>query len=354
MKEQEKLLEIINQIEIPKRGRTYLEEIKVAHKEVVMADILAHFFNPKPKKEHFLNDIFIKALLQTEAQSLKAKGTTAVIHKELDKITNSCFLDAQVDVEETTEKKNRLDIVITSIKADTVIGVEFKINHELNNPLDDYQNLIEGNKYNKYSNKIYLVLTPYWKEPIGEAKDNSVFVQVMLSHFIKKIEGEVRTRKIFANRKSSPEYYYYIDFINTIKNKGAKVQVVKDYRDLTKEGETKKLQKEELYQLENNKEALKKSDVLKRVKTFYESKIKALKKELEKDKELSISGTELLNQNKDKVVQVLQFKKNKQTFKVRLSCKGWELEKWSGIKKCETKSVTTDVFSSISSIKSKI
>jgi len=348
-KEQGKILEIINDVSVRKAHRTYLEEIKVSHKEVVMADILAHFFKPKPTKPHFLNDIFIKALLKTESSQLDNKSKNGLIHENLDRISNSCFLDAKVDVEKTTDKKKRLDIIITSKKANTVIGIEFKINHDLDNPLNEYQGLIDGRKYKDYSNKIYIVLTPYWKEPIGAAKDNSVFVQVMLSHFIEEIEKEVKERNVFDERKNTLEYFYYIDFINTIKNKGAKIQVVKDYKALITE---EKIKKEEIFKLEISENFDKDSIVLKTIKAFYESKIKALKKELDKDSKFEF--VKLLNQNVSRVVQVLEFKKEKQIYKVRLSIKGWSLEKWAENGQSETKCFIEDIFSSISSIKAEI
>lgn len=197
---------------------TYLEILKVYNKEVPMANLLAFFFRPKEK--HGLGNLFIKALLKTKCFELDANKDDDSIGllmkngangKEVDLNTIS---NVKVKTEVKTDDDKRIDILIEADQF--VICIEFKINHELNNPLDNYQTYIE--KEYKDKRQYFVVLTPYRKPPIGKAVGNTVFKQVILSHFIKNIKAEL-PEGIRRNNEGNIYLQHYYDFIQTIENR---------------------------------------------------------------------------------------------------------------------------------------
>jgi len=314
------LIEKLNTISINTKHWTYLQTIGVSQKETVMAEVLKYFFQPNQK--HGLKDTFIKALLETQPYALNEK-------KQIKSLVNNqtSFKDAIVKTEESTDRNKRLDILITSKEAETTIGIEFKINHSLNNPLELYSKRIKDEK-NK--SNFYIVLTPYWKEPEHEYK-SSPFVQIMLSDFIKNVEKIVEKNYYFEYSKSSYQYYIYKDFINTIKNRGLDVELVKSYSellenmtDLEKCNYSFKIQdlyseNKETKNVLNNESKL----ALTKVKNMFESKVNSLYTELRKKK------FEKLDASKSRIDSAI-FKNldNGDQLKIRLTLGGWFIEFW--------------------------
>ena len=77
------------------------------------------------------------------------------------------FVKVKVEVKTSNVKESnkRIDILIETNLF--VIAIEFKINHELNNPLQVYKDFVEKEFSSK--KRIYTVLTPDRKAPKNEA-----------------------------------------------------------------------------------------------------------------------------------------------------------------------------------------
>jgi hypothetical protein len=192
--------------------KTFMEILKVNNREVPFANVLAFFF--KPKEKHNLSTLFIDTLLETKFTHLGKNKNEEIIPKIPVYDLNSI----KVIVEEPTSEKNRIDILITSNTF--TICIEFKINHDLNNPLDDYKKFINDKYPNK--NHYFFILTPYKKEAIGRAKkffeENNEFKQIILSHFIKNIKEKLQ--KVYPNDNQDNIYFeYFKDFIQTVENR---------------------------------------------------------------------------------------------------------------------------------------
>lgn len=193
--------------------KTFMEILRVHNREAPFANLLAFFFNPKEK--HELNTLFIDALLETRFTHLGKNESVEISPRIPVYDANSI----EVAVEVTTSENNRIDILITSNTF--TICIEFKINHDLNNPLDDYKKFVND----KYSNlqHYFFVLTPYKKEAIGVAKEyfesNNEFKQIILSHFINKVKEKLQ--ELYPNYESENIYfkYYFKDFIQTVENR---------------------------------------------------------------------------------------------------------------------------------------
>lgn len=295
-----------------KKEWSFLETIGVSHRETIIANLLRYFFDPNEK--HELGDTFIKALLQTTPFSLELKEKN-----EIPTFNSSSFSWADVNVEEPTDNKNRIDILIET--EDLVIVVEFKINHYLNNPLEDYVNHIEGFDKNKKKikskydekQKYYIVLTPAWKKPEGKAKNNKEFKQIMISHFIDNVEKMVNAT-IIKNNLNTHQQHIYQDFITTIKNRAKTMNMINDYFEKIKTGDLN---------IENIENAFKNLNI---IKMHLEEKTDQLMKYLNKANG-EIYST--LTATKDRIESALVKNiDNKKQIKIRLTLKGWNIEFW--------------------------
>jgi hypothetical protein len=212
---------------LPEPEKTYLEILEVHDKEVPMANLLAFFF--RNNKMHGLGDLFIKALLNTNFYELDIKkhrdSTDSIISIGNSEENQKLILDSISDVKVKTEvktdkakdKDKRIDILIDTAKF--IICIEFKINHILNNPLDTYREHINESYKDSGKQIFYIVLTPSKKEAdVPDIKNylekNSIFKQVIISHFIKNVQRELPSK--FDKNVS---FKFYKDFVQTIKNR---------------------------------------------------------------------------------------------------------------------------------------
>lgn len=204
---------VIPEIIFNEPQKTFMEILKVHNKEVPFANLLAFFFNPK--EEHNLETLFIDALLES---NFTHKGVNANNETCIGKIVYNKN-EVKVKTEVLTHNKKRIDILIISDVF--VFCIEFKINHDLNNPLEDYKQYIEKEFPNKQY--YYFILTPYVKEVIGSAKEyfenNNEFKQIILSHFIKNVNEKLQ--ELYPTYESENMYYkyYFKDFIRTVENR---------------------------------------------------------------------------------------------------------------------------------------
>ena len=109
---------------LPVKEKTFMEVSGYPHYENVCSNILSFYL--KPKEEHKLDDLVVKALIKT----IQLKTNIRDI--------NSSNFD--VFREYTTQKGNRIDIVLKN--DEIVIGIENKIKASVYNDLEDYANTL--------------------------------------------------------------------------------------------------------------------------------------------------------------------------------------------------------------------
>lgn len=211
--------------------KTFMEILKVNNREVPFANLLAFFFRPNEK--HELKNLFIETLLKTKCSELEAnsnKITNNLLELngyDFENAENIVGENVKVIVEQkTTSEQNllnselnnkRIDILI--VAENFLICIEFKINHKLNNPLEEYKKFVTE-KYPE-KRKYYVVLTPYRKEVKEKIKKNDEFKQIILSHFVENIKQNLSAN--FKTNISTNKYYiYFIDLIQTVENRKIK------------------------------------------------------------------------------------------------------------------------------------
>lgn len=190
--------------------KTFMEILKVSNREVPFANVLAFFF--RPRESHNLGSLFLDALLATKSTNIGFTTTEEYVEE----IPEYDIDSVQVIVEQKTKKNNRLDLlIITNV---FVVAIEFKINHDLNNPLDDYKSHIE--KYYSDKRKFYFILTPYKKDAINKAFEHlsthNNFRQIILRHFINRVKEQIKNSTKFEKNE---KYAYFLDFIQTVENR---------------------------------------------------------------------------------------------------------------------------------------
>lgn len=291
---------ILSQLKIPKdieqKPKTFLEIIKISHRETIIANILAYYFNPN--NTHDLNDLFIKSLFKIPHYQLNTKIEKNKIPSY--KIVAPSLIKVKTEV--STQKNNRIDILIKPKTNEAyTIAIEFKINHKLDNPLDDYIDFVENDL--KKENALFFVLTPFWKQPQKEhsARVNAKFSQIILSHLIKEVRKDELSQNL--ENGNTKEAHFYQDFLQTIENRSFYNKMIKKYIKFSEvEGNFEKLNT--LYY------------ELLQVKSRIDSKAEKLKKELKNFKVLENSKKELntvlvkdIVRNKNKVGQIkIRFK----------------------------------------------
>ncbi len=302
-------MDIIEKLPISKERKwTFLETIGVSKKETIMAKLLAYYFNPEGV--HGLRNIFIKTLLQTKSHLLYE-------HKEceplctIEELKNYDFEWANIKLEVTTDNDNKIDIVIETEKI--VIAIEFKINHYLDNPLDDYYKYINDH-YAEKETKYFIVLTPKWKKPIKAAKNNNKeneFKQIILSHFIDNVEKTRINKGRCFGANDAQQHQIYQDFINTIENRKIKIKMMEEYFKLV-EGD-------------DNDDNLNKLDSAFRDMQYIKKKIESKVEELRK----KLPDFDIIEDTKNKLNSAIHRKYNHNFhLKIRLSLKGWTIEHW--------------------------
>lgn len=216
-----------------KPHKTFMEILKVNNKEVSFANLLAFFFRPNEK--HNLKNLFIETLLNTICSELKpniSNSKNNILAQngfELENIEDCIGENVKVITEQKTSSKQnllnselnnkRIDILI--VAKSFVICIEFKINHELNNPLEEYKKFIAENY--PFKRKYYVVLTTNRKEIKDSAKNNTEFKQIILSQFVANIKQNLPLN--FKTNLTANKYYdYFIDFIQTIENRKIKFE----------------------------------------------------------------------------------------------------------------------------------
>ena len=171
-------------------NRTFMQISGYPHYENVCSNLLAFFFDPE--NEHGLNDLCYKALLECVMDSGDIQEATVI------------------DVErEVNCDGKRLDLVLESEQY--VIGIENKIWHTLENPLDVYTEMLKKKNGNDKKTVIKIVLGV--RREILSA--DSGWESVTYADFFEKLKPLLGYYSINAHSK----YLIYLnDFIKTIED----------------------------------------------------------------------------------------------------------------------------------------
>ncbi len=268
--------------------KTFMETLKVNNKEAPFANLLAFFFRPNEK--HGLKNLFIETLLNTKCSELTAhlsKFETNLLELngyDFENTENIIGENVKVIVEQkTTSEQNLLELELNNKRIDIliiaenfIICIEFKINHALNNPLEEYKKFVTENYPNK--KKYYIVLTPNRKEIGINAQKNSEFKQVILSHFVENIKSNLPLN--FKTSLNTNKYYnYFLDFIQTVENRKIKFLRYNFFESLDK---ALKMDKKIISKIHNQKNGF--LEIHKNKKTlklrFYENKQELIKQNI--------------------------------------------------------------------------
>ncbi len=122
---------------------SFLKITGYAHIENLHSNILSYYLNPY--KKHGLGMLFWHSLMDSLNFNINKSSSIIEISREV-----------------RTKKNNRIDIVI--IANDFILGIENKINHDLNNDLEDYLSQLQELSKEKYNiseeNVKLMVLAP--------------------------------------------------------------------------------------------------------------------------------------------------------------------------------------------------
>ena len=122
---------------LPRRPRKNLFDIlKIQHREIRNSNILAYFFDPN--EEHSFGSLFYAALKEIASEKIAAlkKPHPNVKFNDISDFDEVLSVATEEQTTGAKETSKSIDIVIEG--DDWVIGIENKIHHLVNNPLDAY------------------------------------------------------------------------------------------------------------------------------------------------------------------------------------------------------------------------
>ena len=263
---------------IPQKEKTFMDISGYPHYENVCSNILAFYFNPL--EEHKLNNLVINSFIKI----LISKNCNI---SELDE-----NLKIEVDLEYTTMRGNRIDIVIQS--NDFVIGIENKIEASVYNDLEDYSTTL--NKLNRNSIKVLLSLYDN-----SSKIDKSEFINITYQEFFKQLKTDL------LNYQDNNKWLIFLnEFIQNLENYEGEVE----------------MEEEVLNWLKDNKEKLEELDKIKEIANkSIERKVEELKSLLEN--KLAINFIKIWKGNNEMVCYVDSPKKYH--VDAKLTPEGWKV-----------------------------
>ncbi|WP_410877863.1 hypothetical protein [Myroides sp. DW712] len=188
--------------------QTIITDIDNIYKKLNKDDSSDNFFSMSTKA--YYENPFTKILSFILSDNCKSKFRGVVLEMLLNDVCNKEEVDClketcRVKLEHQTLEGNRIDLILFNEKI--VVAIEVKINHILNNPLEDYET--EINRYfSNVENKKFVILS--YKEEIASGFWKFISIQDTFSNIFNVINTQ---------DKSLSWDYYIIDFINHFKNK---------------------------------------------------------------------------------------------------------------------------------------
>lgn len=181
------LLDDFKGLSSPIKDPTFMEIAGYPHYENVCSNILEFYF--QPDAAHGLSDLCLKALLALAPEPDDEPQSSVTVEREV------------------ATKKGRIDIVIESEAY--LIGIENKIYHLVNNPLEDYACHLEKRRGNR--KLILFILSLY---PV-EDQDLHSFISIQYSDFFSKLRPLMGD---YIARAKTKFLISLTDFMETIEN----------------------------------------------------------------------------------------------------------------------------------------
>lgn len=191
--EMTKLLERFEEITpCQERSKTFLEISGYPHRETVYSNILSFFFDSN--ENHGLDNLFLYSLLNL----CGSEGGNE--------------LSVEVQTEVSTDNNSRLDIVIETTSH--LIGIENKVFHYLDNPLNAYSEYLD--KHSKSLDTVKIILCLSDDDIRHECQERlSGFRTVRYGDFFEEIQKQIGRYL----GKANPKYMaMLLDFMETVEN----------------------------------------------------------------------------------------------------------------------------------------
>ncbi|MGG5577906.1 hypothetical protein ACPDHL_11290 [Myroides sp. C15-4] len=188
--------------------QTIIEDIDRIYEKLNKDNSSDNFFSMSAKA--YYENPFTKILSFILSDTCKSNFREVILEELLNGICVATDIDllkanCKVKLEHRTLEGNRIDLILYN--ENIVVAIEVKINHVLNNPLDDYET--EINRYFPHvDNKKFLILS--YKEEKESGLWKFVSIKETFDNIFDVINGQL---------KSSSWDYYITDFINHFKNK---------------------------------------------------------------------------------------------------------------------------------------
>jgi hypothetical protein len=176
-----------------KHEPTFMEIAGYPHYENVCSNILQFYL--QPDNEHGFDSLLLDSLFTLINENVVINGQNIDVRRE-----------------ESTDKGNRIDLVIES--DDFVLGIENKLFADLYNDLDDYKNYLE-NKYLRKDRPVYKIVLSL--DIIQPTFDNNLhgFKPITYALFFEKVIANIGSYFLTARE---PHVIFLRDFIQTIQN----------------------------------------------------------------------------------------------------------------------------------------
>lgn len=183
---------------IPKikgKPKTFLGISKQPHYENVLSNIYAFFFNVN--EVHRMGDLFIKSLIECiDYSALKEKDF-------------KFFEGYEIKTEYTTKNGGRIDLLLYN--ATSAIILENKVNHHLNNHLDDYWESVELETETDISKiGIILSLKPVSRDQYGSFVHSKEYINITHLQLMKTV---MKNREPYLERANN-KFIVFLDDLN--------------------------------------------------------------------------------------------------------------------------------------------
>jgi hypothetical protein len=185
----QKLIEDFSKLKLKDRDEdpTFLDIAKCPHWENVWSNILAFYL--APGNSHHLDALLLKSIFQSINDAIPFTDLQNIsVHREY-----------------STQTGKRIDIVV--IGDSFVLGIENKVDAELNNDLADYSETIDALAKDK---KAYKIVLSKYQQPAKEGFENLLY-----SDLIKTIKQHIGEYTAFADTKY---LIFLFDFLKNIEN----------------------------------------------------------------------------------------------------------------------------------------
>ena len=200
---------------MPQRPRKNLFDIlKIQHREIRNTNILAYFFDPY--EDHEFGTLFFDSLQQIAVEKVKKykSMSPSLLFNNIDEFDEILTVNTEEQTKGAKTKTKSIDIVLEG--DEWVIGIENKIYHHLNNPINTYWAHLKSKGKTPFG--ILLTLHPY-KLNSGKLNDDYYFLNITHKELVERIQeniqltGDLKHTDIFYLQeyfKNIESHYYHL------------------------------------------------------------------------------------------------------------------------------------------------